>query len=315
MALGLFIILQLQRDAIRVEIHWRTKQPSSGFSPSFDRRSIAVAPSRDSQHPAAMLTLRNNSGTSVVASSYSKAKSTIPNFRNGSMVEDKSHSHSQVLMSRNRLKNTPSKVEAEKWQEKANLLLPRYVRQMSPNVKTGHKSDLSSLPGDKLATLMGNYKAINKRTAGGSSKDSLESMVPVQEALSRTAPAWVGKSIPPVRLQDVTNCRRNGSICLENLSEEDWSKFTACRSKTIFLEWKIGAIQSNATCHFQNGIRRHPVALASFPGSGNTWVRGMLQQITGICTGIIKLWYSFYYKYCNIYSGHSVKQSLFFYNH
>ena len=30
---------------------------------------------------------------------------------------------------------------------------------------------------------------------------------------------------------------------------------------------------------------RGPVGLVSFPGSGNTWVRGLLQQATGICTG------------------------------
>jgi len=40
-----------------------------------------------------------------------------------------------------------------------------------------------------------------------------------------------------------------------------------------------------STCHFINGKRRSPVALASFPGSGNTWVRGLLQDTTGICTG------------------------------
>ena len=28
------------------------------------------------------------------------------------------------------------------------------------------------------------------------------------------------------------------------------------------------------------------MALASFPGSGNTWVRGLLETATGICTGI-----------------------------
>ena len=27
--------------------------------------------------------------------------------------------------------------------------------------------------------------------------------------------------------------------------------------------------------------------LVSFPGSGNTWVRGLLQQLTGICTGSV----------------------------
>ena len=28
-----------------------------------------------------------------------------------------------------------------------------------------------------------------------------------------------------------------------------------------------------------------PVGLVSFPGSGNTWVRGLLQKATGVCTG------------------------------
>ena len=38
-------------------------------------------------------------------------------------------------------------------------------------------------------------------------------------------------------------------------------------------------------CHFVNGSRRAPVALASFPGSGNTWMRGLLEKATGVCTG------------------------------
>ena len=38
-------------------------------------------------------------------------------------------------------------------------------------------------------------------------------------------------------------------------------------------------------CRFMNGTNRAPVALVSFPGSGNTWVRGLLEQATGICTG------------------------------
>ncbi len=40
-------------------------------------------------------------------------------------------------------------------------------------------------------------------------------------------------------------------------------------------------------CHFMNGTFRAPVALASPPSSGNTWVRGLLEQATGICTGAI----------------------------
>ena len=38
-------------------------------------------------------------------------------------------------------------------------------------------------------------------------------------------------------------------------------------------------------CHFIDGAGRRPVALVSYPGSGNTWVRGLLEKATGICTG------------------------------
>ena len=34
-----------------------------------------------------------------------------------------------------------------------------------------------------------------------------------------------------------------------------------------------------------SGQGRAAVALVSFPGSGNTWVRGLLESATGICTG------------------------------
>ena len=44
-------------------------------------------------------------------------------------------------------------------------------------------------------------------------------------------------------------------------------------------------ILEESSCHFIDGRGREPVALASFPGSGNTWVRGLLEKATGICTG------------------------------
>lgn len=41
-------------------------------------------------------------------------------------------------------------------------------------------------------------------------------------------------------------------------------------------------------CHFMNGSStRLPVALASTSGSGNTWIRGLLERATGICTGFL----------------------------
>ena len=38
-------------------------------------------------------------------------------------------------------------------------------------------------------------------------------------------------------------------------------------------------------CRFIDGRKRGVVALTSFPGSGNTWVRSLLEKSTGICTG------------------------------
>ena len=40
-------------------------------------------------------------------------------------------------------------------------------------------------------------------------------------------------------------------------------------------------------CRFINGSHRLPVALASSSGSGNTWIRGLLEKATGICTGFL----------------------------
>ena len=34
-----------------------------------------------------------------------------------------------------------------------------------------------------------------------------------------------------------------------------------------------------------NGKKRQTVVLASYPGSGNTWTRELLESTTGICTG------------------------------
>jgi len=42
---------------------------------------------------------------------------------------------------------------------------------------------------------------------------------------------------------------------------------------------------TSGNCQFMNGTGRGVVGLISFPGSGNTWVRGLLQAATKICTG------------------------------
>jgi hypothetical protein len=80
------------------------------------------------------------------------------------------------------------------------------------------------------------------------------------------------------------NCR--DSICSEFVTKTDKPHFDYCIKKT----WKIRARYReprDSVCRFMNGAGRDPVALASFPGSGNTWVRGLIQSVTGLCTGAI----------------------------
>lgn len=117
-----------------------------------------------------------------------------------------------------------------------------------------------------------------------------QSQVSIEEALSshKTAPDWVGPTLPPVNPSD-TDAVCEDRFCMDRLTEEDKSLFSKCTERAGLKEKKIGPITlSNDSCHFQNGTTRHPVALASFPGSGNTWMRGLLQKITGVCTGKVK---------------------------
>ena len=71
-------------------------------------------------------------------------------------------------------------------------------------------------------------------------------------------------------------------MCYEFLDKQDLLHFTYCWKRT-----NLTAEPSRSVCRFLNASDRAPVALASFPGSGNTWVRGLLQAATGVCTGTI----------------------------
>ena len=70
-------------------------------------------------------------------------------------------------------------------------------------------------------------------------------------------------------------------LCTEFLSTEDKNRFNSCVQK---VESHKGHPEEGH-CRFMPQTHRAPVALASFPGSGNTWLRGLLETATGICTG------------------------------
>lgn len=70
-------------------------------------------------------------------------------------------------------------------------------------------------------------------------------------------------------------------ICSEYLTEEDQRRYNSCFQKVKSYKGH----PQDGQCHFMSQTHRGPVALASYPGSGNTWLRGLLETATGICTG------------------------------
>lgn len=77
----------------------------------------------------------------------------------------------------------------------------------------------------------------------------------------------------------------HGPYCKEYLSTWDYNRWEKCSQKVANAFKAIEVKQGE--CRFKNGTGREPVALLSHPGSGNTWIRTLLEKTTGICTGAI----------------------------
>ena len=71
--------------------------------------------------------------------------------------------------------------------------------------------------------------------------------------------------------------------CAEFLSQREMYSTAHC-AKLVAVELPGYEVQSS-TCKFLPGVGRLPVMLISAEGSGNTWLRGLLEKATGVCTG------------------------------
>ena len=79
--------------------------------------------------------------------------------------------------------------------------------------------------------------------------------------------------------------------CMGYFTEEDIVRYKKCpKVQPAGQEYEL-----KGDCEFMRGEGRAPVALASLPGSGNTWIRGLLEKATGICTGELYTLPSFVY--------------------
>ena len=76
--------------------------------------------------------------------------------------------------------------------------------------------------------------------------------------------------------------------CSELLNSDDSARWNDCsESARIISAQRTGRNKTVNSCRFINAPNRDAVALVSFPGSGNTWVRGILEAVTGMCTGAV----------------------------
>lgn len=241
--LTVVLVLQLHRDVIRVEIHWRDEPiRSTRFSQSSSN--------------AARRAVNMPSTTPAAAAGEQRV-------RDGGSLQSDISVHEQAVINSN---------------HQEPIVLYRNARQVP-----------DSLSGQS-AVMQGTRQRTSSSRTYTIVRAPPQSVISIHEALSRTAPDWVGSLLPPV---DPSNFQMKAGcinrLCVEYLSSVEKDFFEHCVKKTQAKEIDIGPIQTNVSCRFLNGTFRHPVALASFPGSGNTWMRGLLQKVTGICTGMEKI--------------------------
>ena len=131
------------------------------------------------------------------------------------------------------------------------------------------------------ANVMKLYQILEQSQSMVNQSQKVKIGVQIQESDFQNMDSWVAQDlISRIKI----NCR--DSICSEFVTKADKPHFDYCIKKT----WKVRARYrepKDSVCRFMNGVGRDPIALASFPGSGNTWVRGLIQGVTGLCTGAI----------------------------
>lgn len=113
-------------------------------------------------------------------------------------------------------------------------------------------------------------------------RESFMSFIPdFKHSVGQTSLHKLTRTSSNISLPYVSPCKDN--FCSEHLSSEGRSRFCSCVEYASAMK----PVPTESQCQFMDGRFRDPVALVSFPGSGNTWVRSLLESTTRICTGAI----------------------------
>ena len=127
------------------------------------------------------------------------------------------------------------------------------------------------------------YSAIGKHHVHGTVwKDNTTYNLGFWDVMNRT---FVEEHVPQPKIGSY-QCRN--ALCSEFLGQDDWQRVGKCvnslRKKYPEKAARVGATLK-PMCHFVNGTSRGSILLISYPGSGNSWLRALLERATGICTG------------------------------
>lgn len=121
-----------------------------------------------------------------------------------------------------------------------------------------------------IRTLHHNNTSVNEH------QNNKIQLVPLTNQL-KVVPA-AGQS-HPITTHDL--CLDPASLCTHYLPLEQQSAYKDCAARTMV---KLEGLYK-CNCQFMNTRGHRHVALVSLPGSGNTWLRGLIERASGVCTG------------------------------
>ena len=161
-----------------------------------------------------------------------------------------------------------------------------------------HSPSLSDSRASHPAMRIKNTSSPTHTNSGASSKSSIVNTTTSSVTIthSRLMANWISPSLnlnqktkekTPLQLYAATDDPPPGcqeAHCMEYLTESEKRAMKSCDDEVN--KWFNKTVTpDDGICNFMDGQKRLPVALASMQGSGNSWVRGILERVTGVCTG------------------------------
>ena len=154
-----------------------------------------------------------------------------------------------------------------------------------------------------------NIKVLSNKSQSDSDLNQLLRKRTLKQPLTKSDATIMSTSISTAKSQNNTMSNANVGLeppisqprnCKQAHCKEHLKKFELMAMNECFTETSQRTVNGNIqgkhglkfnlkenNCNFMNGSDRLPVALASTSGSGNTWIRGLLEKATGICTGFL----------------------------